>query len=82
MEFLRDQVIATGICGGMDLGWNLKRGGPDLSVDAITYRNPNGVLEIYDIGFAYDDTAQPLQLMWTPTFGAFYKTYTPRPTCQ
>lgn len=26
MEFLRDRVIEAGICGGMNLAWNLKRG--------------------------------------------------------
>jgi len=31
MQFLRDRVIEAGKCGGMDLGWNLKRGGPDGS---------------------------------------------------
>ena len=29
MEFLRNRMIEAGICGGLDLGWNLKRGGPD-----------------------------------------------------
>ena len=27
MEFLRDRIIESGKCGGLDLGWNLKRGG-------------------------------------------------------
>jgi hypothetical protein len=25
MEFLRNRIIEAGICGGLDLGWNLKR---------------------------------------------------------
>jgi hypothetical protein len=31
-------IIEAGICGGLDLGWNLKRGGPDLSDDFIVDR--------------------------------------------
>jgi hypothetical protein len=80
MEFLRDRVIETGICGGMDLGWNLKRGGPTVSIDAIVWRH--GFDDIIDIGFAYDDTSRPLRLQWIPVNAPFYKTYTPRPACQ
>ena len=81
MEFMRDRVIEIGICGGMDIGWNLKRGGPSLSSDAIVWRH-NGFDDIIDIGFSFDDTSRPLQLQWVSTSGAFYKTYTPRPTCK
>ncbi len=35
MMFLRNRVIEAGICGGLNLGWNLKRGGPELSIDFI-----------------------------------------------
>jgi hypothetical protein len=80
MEFLRDRVIETGICGGMDLGWNLKRGGPAVSIDAIVWRH--GFDDIIDIGLAYDDTSRPLQLQWISVDMPFYKAYTPRPTCQ
>jgi hypothetical protein len=80
MEFMRDRVIEIGICSGMDLGWNLKRGGPSLSSDAIVWRH--GFDDIIDIGFSFDDTSRPLQLQWFSTTGAFYKTYTPRPTCR
>lgn len=80
MEFLRDRVIETGICGGMDLGWNLKRGGPTISIDAIVWRH--GFDDIIDIGFAYDDTSRPLKLQWIPVNAPFYKAYTPRPSCQ
>lgn len=80
MEFLRDRVIETGICSGMDIGWNLKRGGPTVSVDAIVWRH--GFDDIIDIGFAYDDTSRPLKLQWIPVNAPFYKAYTPRPTCQ
>ena len=33
MMFLRDRIIEAGKCGGLELGWNLKRGGPELSID-------------------------------------------------
>jgi hypothetical protein len=79
MEFLRNKVIETGICSGMDIGWNLKRGGPEISVDAIVWRH--GFDDIIDIGFAYDDTSRPLALQWISVTGAFYQAYTPRPTC-
>jgi hypothetical protein len=79
MEFLRNKVIETGICSGMDIGWNLKRGGPEISVDAIVWRH--GYDDIIDIGFAYDDTSRPLTLQWISVNAPFYKAYTPRPTC-
>jgi hypothetical protein len=76
MAFLRDRIIEAGKCGGLDLGWNLKRGGPELSIDFITQR-VNGTVDGIDIGFAYDDTSQPLRLAWG-TGGAFpfYASYT------
>jgi hypothetical protein len=80
MEFLRDRVIETGICGGLDLGWNLKRGGPTISVDALVWRH--GFDDIIDIGLAYDDTSQPLKLQWISVIAPFYKAYSPRPSCQ
>jgi hypothetical protein len=52
---MRNRVIETGICAGMDIGLNLKRSGPSISVDAIVWRH--GYDDIIDIGFAYDDTA-------------------------
>jgi hypothetical protein len=76
MAFLRDRIIEAGKCGGLDLGWNLKRGGPELSIDFITQR-VNGAVDGIDIGFAYDDTSTPLRLAWA-TGGAFpfYANYT------
>ena len=32
MEFLRDRMIEHGKCKGLNLGLNLKRGGPTISV--------------------------------------------------
>jgi hypothetical protein len=81
MAFLRDRIIEAGKCGGLDLGWNLKRGGPELSIDFIT--NRTGGLDGIDIGFAYDDTSTPLRLAWATggTF-PFYATYTNSFSCK
>jgi len=38
MSFIRDRIIEAGKCGGLDLGQNLKRGGPDLSIDFLAWR--------------------------------------------
>lgn len=83
MEFLRDRMIEAGICGGMDLAWNLKRGGPEISVDFFAYRK-NGTWIGVDIGFDYDNTSQPLRLQWgeAGTDNIFPKTYAPRPSCK
>jgi hypothetical protein len=80
MIFLRDRIIEAGKCGGLDLGWNLKRGGPELSIDFIT--NRTGGLDGIDIGFAYDDTSHPLRLSWQ-TGGSmpFYANYTNSFSC-
>jgi hypothetical protein len=80
MMFLRDRIIEAGKCGGLDLGWNLKRGGPELSIDFIT--NRTGGLDGIDIGFAYDDTHTPLRLSWQ-TGGAMpvYAAYTNSFSC-
>jgi hypothetical protein len=80
MEFMRNRVIETGLCGGLDLGYNLKRGGPEISIDALVWRH--GFDDIIDIGLAYDDTSQPLKLQWISVTFPFYKAYTPRPNCQ
>lgn len=64
MAFLRDRVIETGRCGGMDLAWNLKRGVGPHSIDAIAWKHSNGFVDVVDIGAAYDDTSIPLQLVW------------------
>ncbi len=77
MQFLRDRIIETGICGGMDLGWNLKRGGPEISNDFVVHMI-NGTQHGIDVGAAYDDTSQPLRLIWfdygPPDYGfPYYK---------
>jgi hypothetical protein len=76
MEFLRDRMIEAGKCGGMDLGWNLKRGGPDRSIDFLAWRRGDGEMGV-DIGMDYDNTSTPLRLYWGEAgLGA---TYTPYP---
>ena len=43
MDFLRDRIIEAALCGGLDVGWNLKRGGPAISDDFITERRGGDV---------------------------------------
>jgi hypothetical protein len=82
MEFLRDRVIETGICGGMDLAWALKpRAGSPRSIDSIIHRQ-GGVDSTIDIGNAFDDLSRPLRLMWLVSHGSSYGGYSPRPGCQ
>jgi hypothetical protein len=81
MEFLRNRIIEAGICGGLDLGWNLKRGGPDLSVDFIVDRRGGQEIGV-DIARDYDNTGKVLQLTWAEDGpGSHYKSYSPRPSC-
>jgi hypothetical protein len=63
MAFLRDRIIQQGICKGMDLAWNKKRGDGPHSIDALAWRI-NGRDEVVDVGVGYDDTSRPLQLQW------------------
>jgi hypothetical protein len=80
MAFLRDRVIETGICGGMDLGWNRKQSGA-LSIDAIAWRH-DGIVNVVDIGFQYDTPQFPFYLQWIVVGGVpGYVTYSPRPSC-
>jgi hypothetical protein len=82
MMFIRDRMIEAGICGGMDLGWNLKRGGPELSIDFLVHRTSSGDVGV-DIGMDYDNYGTPLQVYWgSGAPGPYYSTYSPRPTCK
>ena len=63
MAFLRDRIIEAGKCGGLNLGWNLKRGGPDRSIDFLAWRRGDGDMGV-DIGMDYDNTSAPLKLYW------------------
>jgi hypothetical protein len=67
MEFLRDVIIATGKCRGLNLGRNYKRGTPVVSRDFIVYRSntgKNGRDRGVDIASGYDDTKTTLKLTW------------------
>lgn len=82
MEFLRDRIIEAGICGGLDLAWNKKRGTGPHSIDALAWRTGSGD-EVVDIGQAYDDTSRVLRLQWGIVAGPpGYDPYSPRPSCQ
>jgi hypothetical protein len=75
MEFLRDRIIEAGKCGGLNLGWNLKRGGPERSVDFLAWHRGDGDMGI-DIGFDYDNTSTRLQLQWSEAgLGATFQPY-------
>ena len=86
MEFIRDRVIETGKCKGMNLGQNFKRGTPVISKDFIVLRSErgkNGRDRGVDIARGYDATSTRLQLAWL-VFDAdknwghpFYKDYGP-----
>jgi hypothetical protein len=66
MEFLRDRMIEAGTCGGMQLGWNMKRGGPEVSIDFLT-ELVNGRWNGIDIATDYDNHGQRLRLSWHDT---------------
>jgi hypothetical protein len=80
MMFLRDRIIEGGLCGGLEFGWNLKRGGPELSIDFLAWRR-NGENIGVDIAFDYDNTGNTLELQWLEVGpGAFFAEY-PAPNC-
>ena len=82
MEFLRDRIIEFGICGGMDIGWNMKRGGPEKSKDFVAWHNGRRRMGV-DIAYAYDAPTRQLQLVWAvygPTKHS--RAYEPRPRCK
>jgi hypothetical protein len=75
MSFLRDRIIEAGKCGGLDLGQNLKRGGPELSIDFLAWRQAGGEMGV-DLAVDYDNTSEPLRLGWSEAgFGATYKAF-------
>lgn len=80
MAFLRDRMIEMGRCAGHDWAWNLKRGGPEVSIDFIVSR-VNGVVEGHDIGFDYDNTSIPLVVYFGGGEFPFYGGYTNSFTC-
>ena len=79
MQFLRDRLIEHAKCRGLDVGHNLKRGGPEISNDFIAWKT-SGRLEGVDIASGYDDPSTTLRLMWhrygPPNYGhPYYKNY-------
>jgi hypothetical protein len=79
MAFLRDRIIEAGLCGGTEMGWNMKRGGPEKSIDYMVHvknGDPWGV----DIAVDYDNTSKPLRLGWlidkiTPHYRPYSNSY-------
>ncbi len=82
MAFVRDRMIEAGICGGMDLAWNLKRGVGPRSTDALLHRD-GGRDRVIDIAAGFDAYRTPLQLHWVEVEGPpGYDRYLPRPSCK
>jgi hypothetical protein len=82
MAWLRDRIIEAGICGGLDLALNLKRGVGPHSIDALAYKKPNGTIEVIDLAIAYDDHDIWLQLQFVETLGPQgYDPYRNHPGC-
>ena len=83
VEFLRDRVIETGLCGGMNLAWNLKRGVGPRSIDAIDWRHGvEDINDVVDLAVDYDNTNTPLRLQWIVVEGpAGWDPY-PEPPCR
>jgi hypothetical protein len=83
MEFLRDRIIEAGLCGGMTLAWNLKRGVGPRSIDAIDWRHgAEDINDVVDLASDYENTSIPLRLHWIVVAGpAGWDPY-PQPTCR
>jgi hypothetical protein len=84
MEFLRDRMIEAGTCGGMRLGWNMKRGGPEVSVDFLT-QLVGGRWHGIDIAYDSDNTSIRIKLTWHdtgPDNFIFHADYPGRLPCQ
>ena len=82
MAFLRDRIIETGICGGLNLAWNRKTNGL-RSIDAINWRHGDeDVNDVVDLAPGYDDADRPLVLRWHITHGPAGLDPYPQPSCQ
>ena len=68
MAKLRDKFVAAARDQGIDVGWNKKRGDGPLSIDAVSFRTPEGD-GVIDIGRAYDDVSRKLELQVLPVGG-------------
>ena len=83
MEFLRDRIIETARCKGIDLSRNYKRGTPVISHDFAVLRQPGQRDRGIDLASGFDDTSKTLKLTWQ-VFGPdrnygspFYAPYPP-----
>lgn len=67
MAFIRDRIIETGRCKGLDYARNLKRGGPEISFDFMVWKTDRsrGV----DLATGYDELSLPIRLKFQ-VFGA------------
>jgi hypothetical protein len=86
MAFIRDRIIETGRCKGLDLARNFKRGTPVISHDFIVWRRPGHRTAGVDIARGYDNNRERLQLGWMvwgpPSYGhPFYAAYNVPFTC-
>ncbi len=63
MQFLRDRLIEHATCRGLTVGLNLKRGGPEISNDFITFFTLGRWVGV-DIAGGYDDRHSTLTMMW------------------
>jgi hypothetical protein len=64
MAFLRDRIIEVRLCTGQDTARNLKRGGPEHSIDFLAAKI-GGKWWGIDVAGGYDDTSEQLVLSWT-----------------
>jgi hypothetical protein len=64
MAFLRDRMIEIRLCTGQDTARNLKRGGPELSIDFLAAKI-GGKWWGVDVAGGYDDTREQLILSWS-----------------
>ena len=82
MKFIRDRMIEAGICGGLDLAWNLKRGVGPHSTDALLHRDGSRD-RVIDIAAGFDEYKIAMRLHWIEVAGPpGYDRYLPRPTCK
>jgi hypothetical protein len=61
---LRERILEAGVCGGMDVARNLKRGVGPHSLDAICWR-PDGItVHVVDFAADWDNAGSPIGLQW------------------
>lgn len=67
--FLRNRLIETARCAKFDVGLNLKRGGPAISVDFIAWNHPKGHVQGVDIIGGWDDIKRTIKVGWNDSYG-------------